>query len=220
MNKKEYIAEIYKKERGFSLIELITVIVLIGIISGIAYGVILLNARTFKTLSDQISTRWDVRKALDILREDLQELEPKKIFALSKGKNAGKKLFFKNREGDNIRYLLSNKQLKRRFGSKKWDVLLNSVQEAPFEFLDGSMNPTTKKDEIAYIRVKLVVDNGNDKISMSDLFFLRNTATNDSGGVKKGKKDDDDDDDDHGKDKDDHDKKCEGGHGGKMHGSS
>jgi len=83
-------------EKGFSLVEMIVVLIIIGLISSIAYGVILLNAGTFKTLSTEISKRWELRNALRIMRQDFSQIDPANIISFSKSKKGQKKIFFKD----------------------------------------------------------------------------------------------------------------------------
>ena len=191
MLKKNSILFLKKDEDGFTLIELIAVIIILGVILGIAYGVILLNARTFQYLSDTIVTRWDMRKAMDILRNDLQELDAKNIFGPSLSLHSGSKLYFKDIDGHQVRYRYLNKMLLRKstgwghghhhgfgfgmFGG--WDVLLKNLEKPPFRFLDRDMNVTSNINKLAYIKVTFVVNNnGKAPIYMENLFYLRNTA--------------------------------------------
>ncbi len=201
--------KIRNKQNGYSLMEVVVVLVIIGIVGAIAYGVVLLNARTFKTVSDKVSNRWEVRKAMDVIRNDLQDLNPKAIFGFGKGKNANKKFYFVNNQGQKVRYQFKGNKLLRRVNSGKWEVVLDNVKQSPFEFLDGSMNPTTNSNDIAYIRVNLAVNDMNPGEKLEDVFFLRNRYVINEGGVKEGKekdedheKDEDEDDDHHKKDHD------------------
>ncbi len=180
-----------QKEKGFSLVELVVVVTILGMIIGIAYGVILLNARTFGKLSDSIETQWEMRKAMNIMRKDFQNLDPQKIVAfLSGGHGHGyghhghgggvaiagsKRIYFFNNLGVLIKYVWVNHFLLRKEGGKPWSVLLSNVEEAPFILFDQAMNNAASKDQIKYIGVHLAVLDGNKKkVISNDMFYLRN----------------------------------------------
>jgi len=203
-----------KNEKGFSLIEVIVVLIIIGTISSIAYGVILLNAGTFKTLSEELSKRWELRKALRIMREDFSQIDPADIIGFSKSSKAGKRVFFKNLNGDKIFYKFDNGLLLRRQNSQKWEQLASGLEKPPFSFLNSKLNPTKNKKDIAFIKVNLVVKINSKTKSIEDTFFLRN-RTRENVAMKKEKKDDDKDkekDEDDDKDDNDHDKNDNCGH--------
>ncbi len=157
-------------ERGFSLIEMIVVLIIIGTISAIAYGVILVNAKTFGVVSDEIANRWDLREAMNILRKDFTILDSQNIVSLA----SGSKLFFKDIDGNKIRYIYDGNKLRRQKNSGTWEVLLKNVKAAPFIYLDEDMNATANKDKLAYIKIRLTVNKSGKQRTAEDLFFVRN----------------------------------------------
>ncbi len=190
-------------ENGFSLIELVVVVTILGMIIGIAYGVILLNAQTFGKLSGTIETRWEMRKAMDIMRKDFQNLDPQKIVGFFSGGHGhghghgfgyghghhghgggggvsligSKRIYFVNYNGVLIRYVWANHFLLRKEGAKPWHVLLDNVQEPPFLLFDQSMHSATTRDKVKYIGVHLaVLDGSKKKVISDDMFYLRNAA--------------------------------------------
>ncbi len=184
-----------QKEKGFSLVELVVVVTILGMILGIAYGVILLNARTFGKLSASIETQWEMRKAMNIMRKDFQNLDPQKIVSfLSGGHGHGfghgyghhghgggvaiagsKRIYFFNNTGILIKYVWVNHFLLRKEGGKPWSVLLSNVEEAPFILFDQAMNNAATKDKIKYIGVHLaVLDQNKKKVISDDIFYIRN----------------------------------------------
>ena len=196
--KKMVFQKFLAREDGFSLMELIVTLVIIGSISAIAYGVVLLNARMFGTLSGEISTRWELRKTLNIMREDFLELNPANILSISNGNE----IYFKKINGDKVRYSYLNQTLSRRKNSEAWEVLLTNVTTPPFAYFDSNMNPINNKNEIVYIKASLAVNKNGNVRSAEDLFFLRNLTIkqpkigNDSDDDKDHDHKDDDDDDD------------------------
>ncbi len=181
------------RESGFSLVELIVVIIILGLVMGIAYGVILLNARTFGYLSDTIVSRWDMRKAMEVVRNDVQELNALSIYS---SLQSGNRLYFKTIDGHKILYIYANKKVMRattgggwhggghggHHGWGKhyyggWNVLLDNVLKPPFLFLDRDMHTTTDINKLVYIKVQFEVQNkGQNTITLKDVFYLRNTA--------------------------------------------
>ncbi len=161
-------------EKGFSLIEMIVVLIIIGLISSIAYGVILLNAGTFKTLSTEISKRWELRNAIRIMRQDFSQIDPANIFGFSKNTKAQKKIFFKDIYGNRIFYQFNKGSIRRKKNSEKWEILATGLKIPPFLLLDSKLAPTKNKDDVAFIKIQLIAEVNGKIRKIEDTFYLRN----------------------------------------------
>ena len=75
MNKKYKIA-LVKKETGLTLVELIVAISVLGVLAVFSTGIIVTNTQTFNLVYTNTIQHWDVRKAMQILRHDLQMINP------------------------------------------------------------------------------------------------------------------------------------------------
>lgn len=161
-------------EKGFSLVEMIVVLIIIGTISSIAYGVILLNAGTFKALSTEISKRWELRNAVRIMRHDFSQIDPANIFGFSKSVKGQKKIFFKDIYGNRIFYQYNKGTIRRKKNSEKWEALATELKTPPFLFLDSKLTPTKNKNDIAFIKINLVAEVNGKIRKVEDTFYLRN----------------------------------------------
>ncbi|MCD6376433.1 MAG: hypothetical protein J7L94_12950 [Caldisericaceae bacterium] len=156
------------------MVEMIVVLIIIGLISSIAYGVILLNAGTFKTLSTEISKRWELRNALRIMRQDFSQIDPANIISFSKSKKGQKKIFFKDIDGNRIFYQYNKGTIRRKKNSEKWEVLATELKTSPFVLLDSKLTQAKNKNEIVFIKINLVAEVNGKIRKVEDTFYLRN----------------------------------------------
>ncbi len=162
------------KENGYTILELVTTITIMGILFSIAFGIIVLHARATATITNSTNARWELRKVMDIIRNDIQKMDPTQIFGLNMGQNAGMKLFFRDENGVQIRYMKNGNMLRKSEGGGGWNVLLNDVQQNPFRYLDIDLNETGNADEVRYIEVNLVIETEGITTTLEDMFYVRN----------------------------------------------
>lgn len=162
------------QENGYTVMEMVVTITIMGILFSIAFGVIVMQAQTTSRVMNSTNARWDVRKAMEIIRNDIQELDPSRIFGLNRGRNAGRRLFFRDENGVQIRYIRSGTRLRRREGGGGWSVLLNDVQQNPFRYLDIDLNVTGNEEDVRYIEVNLVIETEGITTALEDMFYVRN----------------------------------------------
>jgi PKD repeat protein len=154
--------------------ELVVSIVVLGVLSIVTYGVIALNANTFKTVQDNTVKRWDARKTMQMLEKDIQMINPDKISSMPATNDPVNYLYFTNDDGKLVQYLLNAGALKRKEGSGAWSVILDNVDTNPFQFLDQSSNPTHTKADIRYIEVTLSQTIDSKNYTIKKKFYVRN----------------------------------------------
>ncbi len=174
-----------KNQIGFTVMELIVAIVIMGVLAGVGFGVIVLNVRTFNAINQNTVQRWDVRNAMQLLEHDIQMLHPDNLlgggFGNGQGhaygalRNRGKKLYFTDIDGNTVRYRMDNSgNLERRIGSSGWTLILAHLTESPFQYLDIDENLTPNKDDILYIDVVLSQTVTGKNVTISERFYVRN----------------------------------------------
>lgn len=153
--------------------ELVISIVVLGIISGFGYGILVLNAKTFNFVTQHTIARWDARKAMNSLKNELRMMRPQNI--LGSAALSPQKLFFKDIHGDICRFLYTgNGRLRRQINSGRWDVLAEELQNPPFSYLDINQHKTINKNDLAYIRIDLQVKQKSEIVQLSETVYVRN----------------------------------------------
>jgi len=161
-------------QQGLTLIELVISIVILGIISLVSYGVIALNARTFNSVRDNTLANWDVRRAMQILRHDIQEIRPQNLISEADGSLSGARLRFTSLDGNTITYRKDGEYLQRRVNLQDWLTLVSGIQQNPFQYLNISSNSTNNKNNVVFIKVTLESVQGSKTVTLEDKFYVRN----------------------------------------------
>ncbi len=165
---------IMRTSKGFTLMELVVSIAVLGILSIVSYGVITLNANTFKTVQDNTVKRWNARQVSQMLEKDIQMIDPDLLTGLPGSNAPTNHLFFTNDDGDLVQYLYNGSQLKRKQGSGSWSVILDNVDTNPFRFLDENSNPTHSKADIRYVEVTLSQTIDSKNYTIKKTYYVRN----------------------------------------------
>ncbi len=166
---------ISSNSRGFTLMELVVSIVVLGVLGIVTYGVIALNANTFKTVQDNTVKRWDARRTMQMLEEDIQMINPDKVSGMPGTNDPVNYLYFTNDDGKLVQYILNaNGELKRKEGTGAWSVILDHIDVNPFQFLDQYSNPTHTKADIQYIEVTLSQTIDSKNYTIKKKFYVRN----------------------------------------------
>ncbi len=154
---------------GFTLYEAVVVLAITGIVITLAYGIMGIQAQTMNRVYTETNLRWDARKAMAALRNDLQEIDPENIMNFK-----SHKLFFRTQAGVQIKYLANGGRLRRKEGPGPWSVYTTFLQNNPFTYYDSTLSTTNVKAEVCYINVRLNVQNDRIVVNMSDRFYVRN----------------------------------------------
>lgn len=163
-----------KDQRGFTLIELVTTIVILGILSLFSYGIIVLNARTFNDIKNNTVDNWDLRRAMQLLKNDVQKIRPENLI-MPKGNNfSSAQLQFKSMEGNVIAYRKNADSFQRRVDKDAWITLLNGLKKPPFSYLNLHSTPTNNKNEVVFIQASFRIEKEGRVIKLDDKFYVRN----------------------------------------------
>ncbi len=159
-------------EYGFTLIELVVSMVILGILSVLTYGIVAMNAQTFKIVGDNTTAQWDLRQTLSRIKRDLQMMEPHRI--IGTGKLSSKTLAFKTTDGHTLRFRRKANLFERRWDTEGWQVLLKNLQQDPFIYLDKDLNKTTDKKKLDYIHIRLAVLLNGKTVTLNEKVYIRN----------------------------------------------
>jgi prepilin-type N-terminal cleavage/methylation domain-containing protein len=162
------------RQDGFTLFELAVTLTIFGVVALITYGIIGMNARTFEQVTTNTVGRWDIRKAMGILKQEVQRVNPDNLHSSSFG-GGGHRLRFTDENGDDINIFRNNwGNVQIRRGSGAWQTLVQNIQQNPFTYRDINLATTTVAANVVYIDVNLVqVVNGR-TIQLQERLYVRN----------------------------------------------
>ncbi len=152
------------RENGFTLIEVIISVVLVGIVTSLALGILHTQAQTYSQIYNRSMLTFEARNALRLMRSEIRSMNPESITALD-----ANQLEFTDVENNAVSYKFQNGELTRNN-----QVILKNLTKAPFTFLDKDQNVTDQKSDIRFVRIKLFLAAGNETAQMEELIYVRN----------------------------------------------
>jgi len=167
--------DVLKKQQGFSLLEMVVGISIMGTLMLIAFGTFMLSAQTASRLMTETDLRWEVRKTMELMRNDIQRSSMAHYMEESNGKLSSTRLRFTDLSGTFIQYQRLNTQvLRRKNGGNDWSTLLTGVAANSFAYFDADLNSVDERDDTSFIEVTLTVTNNNMTVTLRDRFYVRN----------------------------------------------
>lgn len=167
--------EDYSSQKGFSLFEMVVAIAIIGVLSFVTYGVIALNANTYNMVHSNTTLRWDVRKAMQLIRRDVQMMDPQTITAINGAGNTDNQLHFDTVNGDDIHYQRQGTGiLRRRVNAGTWLELTDNIDFKPFQYLDVNLASTSNQNNVAFVQVNLSRTVNGQNFTLTERFYVRN----------------------------------------------
>ena len=136
------------QQKGFTFIELILVVILLGIISVVIGRILLEGYRTFLTSQSILETDWQGWMALERMVNDIHTIRS----AADLSTIQPNQLIFVNMNGNTIQYQLSGSSLMRNSF-----VLASGIQSLNFSYLDANGATTATPSAVRYISLSLSV---------------------------------------------------------------
>lgn len=154
----------FRGEPGFTLVELIVVIVIAGIAIGISMGIMNIQSQTFVRLFTRNDLMTDAKSTLRQFRLDFQQMSPDSITTMT-----DTDFIFTDFDGNTVSYQFSGNTLTRN-GSG----FLQNLQAFPLNYLDNSLVPTTVPSELYCIQVDLNIQEGSETFRIQENIYARN----------------------------------------------
>lgn len=162
------------KQEGYTLLELAVTLTIFGVVALITYGIIGMNARTFEQVTTNTVGRWDIRKTMGIIKQQVQGIDPTTLHPSSFA-GGGRRLRYVNEAGQTVNIRRTGGgNLQFRRGSGPWTTMIRNIQQNPFTYRDINLATTTVAANVVYIDINLVqVVNGR-TIQLQERMYVRN----------------------------------------------
>ena len=152
-------------QSGFTLLELIVSIILLGILLSFSVGIIALNGEAVKRIYIQSSGSAEVRNTFRQMRADLQRLSADSILHALPNR-----LTYYDINGIYINYHMIGNNLLRNDR-----IILYNLNQAPFSYRDKNFQQISSPvNAIKYVEVQLFFSKNEQTFRFTDIFYVRN----------------------------------------------
>lgn len=159
---------LFKKQRGFTLIELVFVIMLMSIIAGISSVVISSGFKAYLASKNVIGADWQARYALERMARDIRAIQsPRSIITAS-----ARQLSFTDTNDHAISYSLSGNSLMLN----EANIVADGVQSLAFSYFDKNGVNTAILANIRYVTITLNIILNNTDFAISTSVYPRNLS--------------------------------------------
>lgn len=149
---------------GFTLIELVMVLMIISVISVVVGKILLQSGRSFTTSNNITEVDWQGFAVLARMTEDIHNIRSKNDIATISATQLG----FTNTSGTSVQYALSGSTL-----SRNSQTLATGVTAFSLGYLDSLGASTSIPSLVRYITITLSTTEGNVSTSFSTLIGTR-----------------------------------------------
>ncbi len=153
-----------KSENGFTLLELVISVVLIGIIGTLIISVVANQTVSFNRVLDHTVGLADSRKAIQMVRKDVQNLTVANITKMT-----GDQLRFVDNNGNNVVYKKAGSKFTRNN-----DIILDGLNQSPFRYLNIDQQVTAEEDSVKFIGITLSIVRSTESVVMEEIIYARN----------------------------------------------
>ena len=158
------ITKIFKVERGYTLFEVIIVIIILGIVSVLAINLMSRQTEVFTRVFNNAKLLSDAKRALEYIRRDLHGTSADSISSMTSSN-----LAFQKSDGSSINYVMNAATLQRN-----GLALAENLASNPFSYLDENQNLTASTSNLVFVKVNLHLGNSGESIQLEEIIFLRN----------------------------------------------
>lgn len=154
-----------QKARGFTLIELIIVILLMGIIMAVASKMLSQGLTGYLTSKNLIEAEWQGQIGLERMARDIHLIRSLGDISTA----SASQLIYTDTSGTSITFQLSGTTLMRNS-----QVLADGVQSLIFSYFNKNGASTSTLSDIRYITISLNVTQNNTNITLTTSIYPRN----------------------------------------------
>lgn len=164
----------YKNRNGFTLIELVITISVIGILSIIAGGIINIGVNSFLFVSTHSVLTREAQDAMSILYETIINTDPDGITTARNNR-----FYFINMHGDEVQFRYDRRRGYLRYrvlGQSDWREILNNIprNEFSFSYFSGEGSSWDNADEIKRVKIEFTLSMADENESYQTEIYLRN----------------------------------------------
>lgn len=153
-----------REQRGFSLIELVLVMVIIGLISVVVGRILLQSGRSFVISHNASQVDWQGYAALSRLTDDVHTIRSKNDISTISTTNFS----FTNASGSTVQYVLSGNTLLRNS-----QVIASGVSALTFSYLSSTGVATATASSVRYVGISMTLASGSVSTTFSTLVGTR-----------------------------------------------
>ncbi len=153
------------KQNGYTLVEIVIVIVLLGILASAGSGVIVQAFDSYFTTKNITGANWQSALAIERMTRDLKAITSSNdiLYATSS------RFRIKDLDGSDIDYQVTNDQLLRNN-----QVLADGINAINFTYYNSNAAITTTIEQIRYLVVTLNIDYKNTNFQTATTIYLWN----------------------------------------------
>lgn len=158
-------------QRGFSLIEMVIVIIILGIIVGMSSQLLMQGLYSFPTGADLIDANWQGQLAIERMSRDILQVRSASDISSMTSSNFG----FTDLDANTISYSLSGTDLiLTQNGSSQ--TLAQNIQSLTFSYFDHNGASTVSTTSVSYVKMSMTVTTSNVTYSLTTMIYPRNLA--------------------------------------------
>jgi len=157
------------KKRGFTVVEMVMVIAILGILIGTLAPWLIESAQSFNLISNRKSMLGQIRSGFDRMVAEIRLIPGQaQIISTTSGS-----FQFQYPTGTSITYSLSGTNLMRNS-----DILINNVTALSFTYYDQSGTATTTPGSVRSVMINLTATapNTSSSLTVQTRIFIRNTG--------------------------------------------
>lgn len=159
-------------KRGFTLIEFVVVIVILGLIASVGSQMLVQGFKSQNSSRDITVSDWQARIILERISRELQWIRSNRAADLTISPTTS--ITFIDADGDTVIYALSGTSLTRQENGGTAQVLADNVSALTFSYQDSSVATTATVTSVRYITVDFTITQGDVLRSYKTTVFPRN----------------------------------------------
>lgn len=170
-----------RSKKGFTMVELVIVIAIMGVVFTAVSSFLLTNLKTFYRADDQIDAQYNAQMAMNDIIDNIMESQSIVSIKPNPGADIGRTLnvseiIFKIKDDEYIKYDYSDKELSRGKGSSLGNIDLDpyvtNVEAFSVELIVDSGVTDYKKSKGIIINIDTLVKKSN--IELTNQVYFRN----------------------------------------------